>query len=78
MDMDIDMDINTDTNNNLMLKEEIDIPVDNKNFGKVIYHLNDMTIYQSHDGEGDTESKLYEFSIHVTLDDYNKQFWDTF
>ena len=78
MNMDIDMDLNTDTNDNLMLKQEIDIPADNKNFGKVVYHLNDMTIYQSHDGEGDTESKLYEFSIHVTLDDYNKQFWDTF
>ena len=93
MDIDIDTDTNTnidmetDNDNKLMLKEEINTQVDKPSFGKVIYHLNDMTIYQSEqsndvdadvDTDADAESKLYEFSIHVTLDDYNKRFWDTF
>ena len=55
----------------------IDSSVDvNEYQGKVIYHLHNLAIYKSDllSDKGDVD----EFSIHVTLDDYNKEFWKTF
>lgn len=56
---------------------EFDINVEaNEYQGKVIYHLHNLAIYKS-DLLSD-KGNVDEFSIHVTLDDYNKQFWKTF
>ncbi len=46
--------------------------------GKIIHHLNNLSIYQSESKTKFQSKSLKEFSIHVGLDEYNKQFWETF
>ena len=63
------------------IKNDVDSGIDsgvdvNDYQGKVIYHLHNLAIYKS-DLLND-KGNVDEFSIHVTLDDYNKEFWKVF
>ena len=62
------MDIKTDNDNKLMLKQDISVDVDTevnenvdkKNFGKIIYHLSNITIYERKYSSNEIEDALKE------------------